>query len=177
MKIECTCSICGNNFEKPQNEYNRKVRLGKTNFYCSLSCSGKRNNNLIMIAEHSIPYHFKGGENRILTKEGRLLKSMKEFCRRIRRRKHFDKEILPEELLTIWENQNGKCIYTDVSLVLPFTPNYSKVTKNYKASIDRIDSTKPYMVDNVQFVSITINNLKSDMSKTDITQFFNIIKG
>jgi hypothetical protein len=128
-----------------------------------------------MIKEHSAPYYFKGGENRILTKEGRLLKSMKEFCRRIRRRKHFDKEILPEELLTIWENQNGKCIYTGVSLVLPFSNRYSKVTKNYKASIDRIDSTKPYAIDNVQFVSITINNLKSDMPEADVNEFLSII--
>jgi hypothetical protein len=175
MKVECICSICGCKFQKPQNEYNRRIKLGKTDFYCSLNCSGKRTNNLKMIEDNRKPYLFKGGENRILTNEGKLLKSMKEFARRIRRRKKYDKEVLPEDLLQIWKTQNGKCIYTNVKLILPHMKQYSTISKNYKASIDRIDSTKCYSADNIQFVSITVNNLKSDMNERDLNEFLSII--
>jgi hypothetical protein len=174
--IDLKCAICDCIFSKELREYNRRIKLGKSEFYCSLNCSGKREDNIYRFKEVSKPYRFKGGENKITTERGNLLRSMKEFSRRIRRRKHFEFEIDAEILLNIWEKQNGICPYTKVKLVLPFTPEYDSVNKNYKASIDRIDSAKPYSVENVQFVSISLNHLKSDMSENELFEFFELIK-
>lgn len=37
--IQLKCDNCGNQFEKSNGEYNRRVRLGKTKFYCCQSCA------------------------------------------------------------------------------------------------------------------------------------------
>jgi hypothetical protein len=175
-KIQLNCSICGNSFEKELKEYKRRTKLGKTSFYCGLQCSGKRTDNKKLLIDIGKQHQFKGGENKILTYDGFILAAMKEFNRRIRRRHHFSKEIGPDILVEIWKNQNGKCVYTNVDLVLPNSNEYKATNKNYKASIDRIDSSKPYSLENIQFVSLTVNNLKSDMIDSELHEFFNIIK-
>ena len=175
--ITLICNTCKTPFEKPLNEYNRKVRLGKIEFFCNMHCSGKRNQNIKMISKAGKPFHFVGGENKIITNEGKVFQAMKEFSRRIRRRKKFDKEVSPNDLMEIWNNQNGKCAYTNIQLILPCSSDYNESNNNFKASIDRIDSNKPYSINNIQFTSVTVNYLKNNMIESDITQFFNIIKG
>ena len=49
--------------------------------------------------------------------------------------------------------------------------------KDYeKASLDRIDSSKGYTKDNVEFVSTSINYMKNSMSKEDTLELIQIIK-
>jgi hypothetical protein len=171
------CSTCKKKFKKPMNEYRRRVKMGKTNFYCSLSCGKKTSENLSMLKEVSKPHWFSGGENKLITNEQLLKSSMKEFMRRIRQRKDkFFEELDIEKLLDIWNYQNGKCKYTNVKLVLPRDNDYKKVSNNYKASIDRIDGNKPYTIDNIQFVSVTVNFLRNKMSETETLEFFRITK-
>jgi hypothetical protein len=177
MKVKVLeCSTCKNQFEKPMNEYRRRIKLGKTDFYCSLSCSKKTIQNLEMIKELAKPYRFKGGENRLKTADDIVLGGLKEFSRRVRRRDKFVVEINPSDLLQIWKKQNGKCAITNVNLVLPNSPNYKLVNNNYKASIDRIDSNKPYTIDNIQFLSATMNFLKADMDDNSVNEFIRIVK-
>ena len=174
IKVKCKC--CGNLFDKPKNEYNRRIKLGKTDFYCSLVCSGNRNENIERIIKLSKPYHFRGGENKFITEEQRLKASMREFAKRVRARKSkFVEELDLDKLIEIWNYQNGKCAFTNVDLVLQHRPEYKTISNNYKASIDRIDSTKPYTIDNIQFISLTANNLKSNMLENEVFEFFDII--
>jgi hypothetical protein len=173
--IKCICDICGNEFEKPQNEYNRRIKLGKTKLYCSLKCSGNRKENVEMIYQSGKQYHFKGGENKLMTPDEITLGGLKEFSRRVRRRSKFVEELLPTDLLKIWKKQKGKCAITKVDLLLPNDIRYKLVNNNYKASIDRVDSSKPYTIDNIQFLSATMNYLKMDMNDSDVNEFFEII--
>ena len=62
------CKVCGNSFEKPKNEYNRRIKLGKTDFYCNLKCSGNRDNNKSMLLDIGKNNLFKGGERKYKTK-------------------------------------------------------------------------------------------------------------
>lgn len=174
--IKCICDICGSEFEKPKNEYNRRLRLGKTKLYCSLKCSGNRQENVERINKAGIKYYFKGGENKFTNPDDILLSGLKEFSRRVRRRKKFAEELCVDELLKIWKKQNGKCVLTKVDLVLPNDSKYKTITNNYKASIDRIDSSKPYTIDNIQFLSATMNYLKADMDENNVNEFIKIIK-
>ena len=172
------CATCKAEFEKPINEYRRRVKLGKTDFYCSLSCSGKATKNIKMIINLGKNNHFKGGENKLVTEDDKIKSSMKEFARRVKNRKtKFVEELNIEKMVEVWNSQNGKCKFTNVDLVLPHTIEYKTTSNNYKASIDRIDSSKPYTIDNIQFVSYTVNNLKSNMSEELVYDFFNIIRG
>ena len=171
------CSTCKSKFEKPMNEYRRRVKMGKTKFYCSLSCGKQTPENLTMLNDASKYTRFVGGENRLLTEEQKLYSSMKEFARRVKnRKKKFFEELDIEKIIEIWKYQNGKCKFTNVDLILPRDNRYKSTSNNYKASLDRIDSKKPYTIDNIQFVSYTVNNLKLDMTDDDVANFFKIVK-
>ena len=82
----------------------------------------------------------------------------------------------PKYKKKIWKKQNGKCAITNVELILPNDTKYKTINNNYKASIDRIDSSKSYTIDNVQFLSATMNYLKMDMKNDDVMEFIDIIK-
>ena len=43
-KIQLTCKNCGKIFEKDKGEYNRRIKLGCNNFFCSCSCSAQVSN-------------------------------------------------------------------------------------------------------------------------------------
>jgi hypothetical protein len=55
--------------------------------------------------------------------------------------------------------QNKKCAYTNIDLYFTkFNTNFNRYTN---ASIDRIDSSKPYTLENIQWVDKKINIMKS----------------
>ena len=175
--IKCKCDFCDNEFQKPLNEYKRQSERGRTLFYCSRKCSGNRPDNKNKLKNLGLGHApFKGGLNKLVTPDEIALGGLKEFSRRVRRRTKFVEELLPTDLLKIWKKQNGKCAITNVDLLLPNDINYKSVNNNYKASIDRIDSSKPYTIDNVQFLSATMNYLKMDMTDENVNEFFEIIK-
>jgi hypothetical protein len=175
--INCKCPTCNTSFDKELKEYNRQIKNGRTIFYCSLSCGAKTDKNINMIRENGKPYYFKGGENAHTTETQKLKASMRDFAKRVRARKtKFVEELDLDRLIEIWNSQNGRCVYSKVQLILQHHPDYKTTSNNYKASIDRIDSTKPYIIDNIQFVSYTVNSLKSNMNVSEVNEFFNIIR-
>jgi hypothetical protein len=64
-----------------------------------------------------------------------------------------------EYLSRLWHEQRGKCRYTGISL------SFGSSTEESTASLDRIDSTKGYIPENVQFVHKDINKMKWDLSE------------
>lgn len=59
-----------------------------------------------------------------------------------------------DDIQAQWDKQKGICAYTKIPL-----------TVNVDASLDRIDSSKDYTVDNIQFTHKDINRMKSDFSE------------
>lgn len=84
-------------------------------------------------------------------------------------------------LKQVWEKQRGTCPYTAIKLKL-FTHSKSKYggtgmkSDIRYASLDRIDSSKPYQVGNVQFVAWPINYAKSDVSDKQMKRFIKLIR-
>ncbi len=74
-------------------------------------------------------------------------------------------ELSREEAWDLWNKQEGKCVLSKIplSLVVNFRDQYKEQT----ASLDRIDSNKPYTVDNVQWVHKRINIMKNSMSNSE----------
>lgn len=68
-----------------------------------------------------------------------------------------------EQLDLIWSLQDGKCAYTNRELSLD--PSTST------ASLDRIDSSKGYVADNVQFVHKSVNIMKWALPENEFLQF------
>ena len=71
-----------------------------------------------------------------------------------------------------WEKQKGICPYTGWRLTLP-EKSSSKLRKAPdRASLDRIDSSKGYTKDNIQFVSLMAQYAKHDWNEVEVIKFF-----
>lgn len=91
-------------------------------------------------------------------------------CQYLTRLKYRNKlvQISMQDLVEQWKKQEGRCIYTNMPLSLVYKDTcWNKST----ASIDRIDSTKGYMKDNIQWVHKRINTMKSDMTESEFLNF------
>lgn len=139
------CATCGMPFEKELKEYNRRVRLGKIKLFCNEKCSGKE-----WSAKYD-PFQF-------------IFKSTQKSARH--RPKEFD--LTRDFIEALWNKQNGKCAYTQLQI---FLPSPSKPAQVDTASLDRIDSSKGYVKDNVEFVSVFVNLGKNGFAKSDVENF------
>lgn len=154
-QVEVTCNYCKELFNKDKSEVSRNERLGKNN-YCSRSCCGKATiGNIKERSDYDISKH---ANNR---KDG--YSGIREFLRRIKSRAH-ESDLTLQSLKELWDKQNI-CPYSGVQLSLPTgSGKHSHLTT---ASLDRIDSSRGSMLDNVQFVSSAINYMKNNMSHED----------
>lgn len=70
--------------------------------------------------------------------------------------------------------QDGKCALTGLTLI--FAPKRKlEECGHTTASLDRIDSNKPYDVDNIQWVHKDINRIKWDFPQEQLIQYANMI--
>lgn len=80
------------------------------------------------------------------------------------RKRNIPCEVTLEDLDSIWEAQEGRCVYTGRKLTL---------NGDCTASLDRIDSSRGYLKENVQFLHKNVNIAKWAMSEEN---FFSMIK-
>lgn len=71
-----------------------------------------------------------------------------------------------EEVAEIYTKQNKKCALTGWDITFPETGHPQKAD----ASIDRIDSKKPYTKDNIQIVHKIVNMMKSKYSQEQFVE-------
>lgn len=69
-----------------------------------------------------------------------------------------------EDMWLVWQKQGGLCALTGE----PLTQARGTNTTDYTASLDRIDSSKPYESGNVQWLEKEINRLKNNYSEEDL---------
>ena len=176
------CPICTKEFNIAESQYKYRIKAGRINFYCSLSCAGKTSENRKHIKKIGKPFTTSSPRYTALKTPQELLESsMREFTRRFRsrsnnRQKLGESTVTIDHLVEIWNTQQGKCCFTGVKLSLPRDANYTIVTPNHKASVDRIDNEKGYVNGNIRFVSHTVNNLRNSMSDKLVYEFFELLK-
>lgn len=158
---EFVCDMCGTLETKPTSEYLRNVRLNRKNF-CSRSCSVRYSNKYIKKDRsrmHDISQY---------TKQTDIYTPFRYTYRNAQKRyKKFDLTL--QDLVDQWNLQNGVCPYSNITLELP---NYKRqIHYSIRASLDRIDSSKGYVVGNIQFVSTMINLMKSNLTDQDVYEF------
>lgn len=74
-----------------------------------------------------------------------------------------------QSLKALWERQGGKCPISGLQLGLPRNSrHWGGVPRALRASLDRIDSARPYSADNVQFIAIAANHAKSVWFNQDV---------
>lgn len=72
-------------------------------------------------------------------------------------------------LIRVWHSQQGLCAVSGVAMQ---TESGTRENKNpYRASLDRIDNSKGYVIGNVRFVCHWVNNAKSTWDQTVFDDF------
>lgn len=161
------CDCCGKEAEKTSSELKRNKELNRKCF-CSRSCSTSYNNShrKLKTLSNSQKEHL----DKIKSNRRDEFTPFRYTLRCVKRR---DKEfnISLDDLKDVWESQNGICPYTGLSLTLPENGNLNNIHITKRASLDRIDSSKGYVIGNIQFVSTPINLMKQEMSDLETKQF------
>lgn len=101
----------------------------------------------------------------------------REFLRRVKKRckenRNKQYNITLEDIKSQWELQKGICSYSGVKLILPCESK--KHNTIYLASLDRIDSSKGYTTDNIQFVSAAVNFMKHSLNHKEMVTLCSFI--
>lgn len=167
--IELKCALCENSFQKAKNEYDRRIRNGISNFFCSRKCSGKDS-----VARTIGPFSGKFSIRNLGNPRNRIdeLTPFRRFLRSSKNRslnREYECTISVKEIKEIWDKQNGKCYYTKIPMIL------KKMSGPEQASLDRIDSSKGYIKENIVFSCVAINYAKNKFSEKDIKEFISKI--
>jgi len=157
------CYNCGKPFEKAIVEINRTEKKGGKH-YCSRSCCGKSN-----VLHNFKEYYGVGNPSKLIPGNHKdEYTGLREFIRRARQRGKLG-DLSLQDLKEQWEKQDGICPYSGISLKLPQT---RKKQKSFEmASLDRIDSSKPYEKGNIKFVATPINYMKNSMTEEETIDF------
>ena len=174
--IQLICKTCSKSFERSLSQYTYQTKKGRESF-CSKSCGTTYNNTQYPRTysannpRYIIPSHVRGNKRDEFT-------GFREFICRIKKRAKdntkFECKITIHDLKSVWDNQKGICPYTGLALELPTHKPFNN--KLAKASLDRIDSSKGYAADNIQFMSAYINFMKNDLEQSEFNSLLQLIK-
>ena len=167
MDVKLKCEQCGKEFYRRKAEVNRSNRLGRKNF-CSRNCQISYCNRNCRTKESFI----KCGKHLPKGKSVDKYSPFRLHLKGIKMRAHKHKaDITLQDLKNQWEKQDGICPYTGWVMVnrkstmdkQPKTPN--------RASLDRIDSSKGYTVDNIQFICLMAQFAKNGWDEKELINF------
>ena len=171
--ITLTCDHCNEEFEKEKGEYNRRIRLGKTEFYCSLSCGGKSPKSIEHInrVRSSFPVWEKANPSH--QDEFSIFRPTLKTIRSRCKERNKDNNLTLEHLKDVWEKQQGVCPFTNFHLELKTHTELQqgKSLTIRSASLDRIDNSLDYVQGNVRWVSVMFNFARNTFSDADVIEF------
>lgn len=173
--ITLICEECGKEFERRIYDHTYNLKKGRK-IFCSKECSNKGTREIrtynVTTNRCTVPPPIQYKDPETVAFKYMLTKARKNA-------KQCERKVLDltlENLKEVWDKQNHICVYSGVDLVLPI--QYKSVWNNptFTASLDRIDSSKGYVVGNIQFVSIVINRAKGNFTHEQMIEFCNIMK-
>lgn len=149
--VEISCEYCGKVFKRRRGAvtYNKNRNI---NNFCSHSCCTKYRHSKNPVSEkvRHIKYYFY--ITKLNCEEGQL-------------------QVTLEDLIEQYDKQLGLCPYTGWKLDMRTVKDkFKKLTPN-RASLDRIDSSKPYSKDNIEFVSCIAQYTKNSFTKKEVLDF------
>lgn len=80
-------------------------------------------------------------------------------------------ELDPKDLDNVLEQQNFQCKLSGIPISLPKNSDEFLLDREWTASVDRIDSSKNYTKDNIQFVHKDINKMKMNLSQKQFIEY------
>lgn len=165
------CENCKKEFLKNSCELRRSKKLNRP-IFCSRFCSTSHRNKTMTKKQwakisSNIEFKKRAGNRqdefspfRAYINQGRASNQKHKMS------------LTPQCLRKIWEKQNGICPYTGIKMILPRnTLDHTKIRSLKKASLDRIDSSKEYTEENIEFVCMAINIAKNNFKKEEMKSF------
>lgn len=164
--IEVKCETCKILFPKELREYNRQIKRGRTEFFCTRTCAAIKNN-------EDNP---RKGNTANLRADNRRdeYTPFRWFILRAEyrdRTKNYGCDLTVEHLKNLWESQNGRCPLSGRQLILPHDADGWKEYHPYNASIDRLDNSRGYVQGNIRFVSVMANLARQTFSDDQLKEF------
>lgn len=167
--IALQCANCGRDFDKELKEHKRQIKKGATRFFCGLSCLA-----VVRNIEHPNIGNIENFGAKIGTKKDEYT-PFRYFVLRAKYRsnkKGYQCNITPEYLKLLWEQQEGKCQFTNWKIILPHGTDYGWDTSSpMNASVDRIDNSKGYVEGNVRFISYMANLARQTFTDDQLINF------
>jgi hypothetical protein len=154
VNLICAYEKCRRPFSIPIGRFNPQPQGHK--FCCSPRCAQLRIND---------EKYCQGETNELIT-----FTIMIERALQHQRGLDLNCNLTPQYLKKVWDTQDSICPYTGWKLILPRGNGRSRKTMA-KASLDRIDSSKGYVIGNVQFVALAANLAKSTFTHNDMVEF------
>lgn len=96
-----------------------------------------------------------------------VISRLKNLCTKAKSRtKEFN--IVDQDLFDLWEKQNGQCAYTKLPLL-------AAANQFNTLSLDRVDSSRGYVVGNIQLVCAAINKMKQEYTEEVFILFCQLV--
>jgi hypothetical protein len=149
----CLCTLCNERFEVS----GKSLRSGR-----SSSCRPCRNSVRFIGNKHP---HWKGYRD-----------IPQAFWRSVEvsaRERKIDFEISIEDAWRLLEQQNFKCALTGLDINIKHIQSHRK--QDCTASLDRIDSSKGYTLNNIQWVHKAINKMKMDLCEDEFINLCSLV--
>lgn len=105
-------------------------------------------------------YYAKNRWTKMGTIEGLLSERLKD-CNRRARKKGIECTLTRDQLLDLWHTQNHLCAVTGKPMLIR-AETVTTGPSSDTISVDRIDSTKGYVIDNIQLVRSVVNIMKTN---------------
>lgn len=158
------CFGCQTLFQK-ETKYVTIANKRNRNHFCSLSCQTSFRCRTDPRFRHNENLK-RGGDNK-----SDQYSPFRFYLRRANSRKN-NNNLTLDHIKNCWESQQGLCIYTG----LPLKLNGKHTSIFDCASLDRIDSSRPYEEGNIQFTSASLNFAKNNATDQDFRAFLDLIK-
>lgn len=156
--VELKCQNCKKIFQQSYSAYKTRRKRGIISISCSRSCGAILGSKL---KNQGNKFYYFINAIDMTTK----------------RRRYEPSNLTVEYLENLWNQQNGRCAYTGIGMILPFKKRNSRSLSNLiNGSLDRIDSKKGYIKGNVEFVCVGINFAKNNFPKNQMQEFIKLIK-
>lgn len=162
-----TCRTC--KIEKPISKFNKdKTKKYGVGGECK-ECAKVASRKYYYANTDSIKRRVTCYSNNYIPKFTRDIDSrLKNLCTNARQRKSKEFNITETDLLDLWGKQEGLCAYTK----LPMTATSNQ---HSTVSLDRIDSSKGYIVGNIQLVCASINRMKQEFTEDVFIQLCTLV--
>lgn len=187
-----TCGTRKGKKNKSKSIYNSDIKIGdqyelltviqiKDNqLICKCNCGNIKNLHISRIRNKQVKScgclsRRIGTQNPLYKGFGLISKSIFSRCKVNASDRNIEFYLTIEDLDNQYKKQNGKCAISNIDIGFN---NYKQKNKRLStASLDRIDSSKPYTIDNIQWIHKQIQQMKWNTPQNEFIEWCKIIAG